>query len=706
MRSRRTLRGQLGLYMQWPIFLAVLVIIMNAVVAFIDTGAALAMCGFSIVYVLLSILIYVFSRRRLMAGLVEFSADYAWIQKKLLSDLDIPYVVTDQSGRLLWMNDLFMEMARETRGRNRTLMAMFPEVTKEILRDVEETTSIHTMYGDRCYRMDLKLIPMEEIDPAEETDPMQEPGPMGSALPEERTGGAAGRIHSAPATSDLIAVYLFDETELLRYRQEITDQKMVAGLIYLDNYDEALESIEEVRRSLLMALIERRINKYVAGMNGVVKKMEKDKYFFIIKQYYVEELREQRFSILEDVKSVNIGNEMAVTLSIGLGMNGDTYGQNYEFARMAIDMALGRGGDQAVIKNGEKIEYFGGKSQQQEKTTRVKARVKAHALRELMGTKEKILIMGHRLGDIDSFGASVGIYRIAAALDRKAHIVINDITSSVRPMYERFTPAAGYPEDLFLRGAAALEKADANTLLVVVDVNRPAITEEPELLKKVKTIVVLDHHRQGSEIIDNAVLSYVEPNASSACEMVAEVVQYIADDIRIRPQEADAMYAGIVIDTNYFNNQTGVRTFEAAAYLRRSGADITRVRKAFREEMVNYQARARAVGEAEVFEGAFAISVCPSAGIENPTIVAAQAANELLGIRGIKASVVLSEYNGVIFLSARSMDEVNVQVMMEKLGGGGHRSIAGAQLKGVTIDEAKERLKAVIREMIADGDVQ
>lgn len=415
-------------------------------------------------------------------------------------------------------------------------------------------------------------------------------------------------------------------------------------------------------------------------------------------------MREQRFSILEEVKAVNIGNEMSVTLSIGLGMNGGSYGQNYEFARMAIDMALGRGGDQAVIKSAEKIEYFGGKSQQQEKTTRVKARVKAHALRELMETKDRLLIMGHRLGDVDSFGASVGIYRIATALDKKAHIVINEVTSSVRPVMERFVNNQ-YPDDLFLNGEQAAELVDANTILVVVDVNRPSITDAPQLLQMVKTIVVLDHHRQSSEIIDNAVLSYVEPYASSACEMVAEVLQYIADDIKIKSQEADAMYAGIVIDTNNFNNQTGVRTFEAAAYLRRCGADITRVRKLFRDDMENYKARAQAVNQAEVFEKAFAISECPTQGIENPTIVAAQAANELLEIKGIKASVVMSKYNGMIYLSARSIDEVNVQVMMERLGGGGHRAMAGAQLKGVSIDEAKQKLKEVIKEMIEKGEV-
>ena len=561
------------------------------------------------------------------------------------------------------------------------MLTLFPDITKEELSGIEESVSLHTSFRESKYRMDLKPVLMD----SKEQD--------------------SGILEAGKQKNSLVAVYLFDETEVLKYRQEIDDQKMVAGLIYLDNYDEALESVEEVRRSLLMALINRKINKYISGMTGVVKELEKDKYFFAIKQHYIPELREQRFSILEEVKAVNIGNEMSVTLSIGLGMGGETYGQNYEFARMAIDMALGRGGDQAVIKSAEKIEYFGGKSQQQEKTTRVKARVKAHALRELMESKDRLLIMGHRLSDVDSFGAAIGIYRIATALNKKAHVVINEITSSVRPVMERFLNNQDYPDDLFLNGEQAAELVDANTILVVVDVNRPSITDAPQLLQMVKTIVVLDHHRQSSEIIDNAVLSYVEPYASSACEMVAEVLQYIADGIRVKPQEADAMYAGIVIDTNNFNNQAGVRTFEAAAYLRRNGADITRVRKLFRDDMVNYKARAQAVNQAEVFEESFAISECPADGIENPTIVAAQAANELLEIKGIKASIVMSQYNGMIYLSARSIDEVNVQVMMERLGGGGHRAVAGAQLKEMNIEEAKEKLKEVIREMMEKGEV-
>ncbi len=681
MNEKTKIKGQLGLYLQWPLFLGILVILTNIAVAAFSAAAGLTMSIFTLLYFVTAVFLYAYKRKKLLADLIEFSADYAWVQKRLLSDLDLPYAMVDETGRLLWMNERFAELIKEEKGGNRTLLTLFPDITKEELSGIEESVSLHTSFRESKYRMDLKPVLMDSKEQA------------------------SGILETGKQKNSLVAVYLFDETEVLKYRQEIDDQKMVAGLIYLDNYDEALESVEEVRRSLLMALINRKINKYISGMTGVVKELEKDKYFFAIKQHYIPELREQRFSILEEVKAVNIGNEMSVTLSIGLGMGGETYGQNYEFARMAIDMALGRGGDQAVIKSAEKIEYFGGKSQQQEKTTRVKARVKAHALRELMESKDRLLIMGHRLSDVDSFGAAIGIYRIATALNKKAHVVINEITSSVRPVMERFLNNQDYPDDLFLNGEQAAELVDANTILVVVDVNRPSITDAPQLLQMVKTIVVLDHHRQSSEIIDNAVLSYVEPYASSACEMVAEVLQYIADGIRVKPQEADAMYAGIVIDTNNFNNQAGVRTFEAAAYLRRNGADITRVRKLFRDDMVNYKARAQAVNQAEVFEEAFAISECPADGIENPTIVAAQAANELLEIKGIKASIVMSQYNGMIYLSARSIDEVNVQVMMERLGGGGHRAVAGAQLKEMNIEEAKEKLKEVIREMMEKGEV-
>ncbi len=678
MKETIKVKGQLKAYLSWPLLLSLFFVFGNIAVAVVSNTGAFVMFPFTAAYIAMAGWIYLYRRKRVLGGLIEFSAEYAWIQKQLLAEMEVPYGLTDEEGRILWANDAMKEILKEKKALRKSLPSLFPEVTKTELSAAEES-HVHTVYGDRKFRMDIRPVYVSE---AEEDE---------NAI--------------VDGNQKMVAIYLFDETEILQYRQEITDEKMVAGLIYLDNYEEALESVEEVRRSLLTALIDRKINKYIGSMDGVVKKTEKDKYFFMIKQKHMEEIQEERFSILEDVKSVNIGNEMAVTLSIGIGMNGESYNQNYEYARISIDMALGRGGDQAVVKDGGKIKYYGGKSQQLEKATRVKARVKAHALRELMETKDRLLIMGHKLGDIDSFGASIGIFRIATSLNKKSHIVINEVTTSVQPMMDRFLENPEYPEDLFLNGAQAAELVDANTMLVVVDVNRPSITDAPELLHMVKTIVVMDHHRQSSEIIQNAVLSYVEPYASSACEMAAEVLQYIADDIKIKPAEADAMYAGIVIDTLNFTNQTGVRTFEAAAYLRRNGADVTRVRKLFRDNMAEYKARASAITSAEVYRESFSIGICPSEGLQSPTIVGAQAANELLDIKGIKASVVLTEYHGKIYMSARSIDEVNVQVMMEQLGGGGHRTVAGAQLEGVTIEEAKKRIKDVINSMLEKGDI-
>ena len=680
MKEKRKVRGELRIYLQWPILLSALVVAMNLVVGMLSAIAGLVMFGFTAVYVAIALWLYFYRKRRLLAGLVEFSSDYSWVQKHLLSEMNLPYALADEKGRILWKNQKFQETIADLKGTKKNLTVLFPDITREILSSGQKGC-IHVTYEDRKFRVDLCPVDMN-MEPDEEQE-----------------------LELDESQEKMVAVYLFDETRMLQYEQEINDQKMVSGLIYLDNYDEALESVEEVRRSLLTALIDRKISKYITSLYGVVKKIEKDKYFFAIKQKYVETLRENRFSILEEVKTVNIGNEMAVTLSIGLGMNGETYMQNYEFSRTAIDMALGRGGDQAVIKDGTHIQYYGGKSQQTEKATRVKARVKAHALRELMETKDRLLIMGHKMGDIDSLGAAIGIYRIAMAMNKKANIVFNDITSSVRPMIERFTGSSEYPEDMFIKTKDALGLADPNTMLVVVDVNRPSIASAPELLQAVKTIVVLDHHRQSSEIITNAVLSYVEPYASSTCEMVAEVLQYIADVIKIKSAEADAMYAGIVIDTNNFTNQAGVRTFEAAAYLRRNGADVTRVRKMFRDNMADYKARARTISNAEIFMDCFAISECPAEGIESPTIIGAQAANELLNIIGMKATFVLTPFNGIIYVSARSIDEVNVQVVMEKLGGGGHRTIAGAQLKDMTADQAREKLKDVLRAMMEKGDI-
>ena len=569
-------------------------------------------------------------------------------------------------------------------GRNyhKSITTLFSNITREFLQKHEDAQDITIEKKERIFRISLNRIYFDDI--------MEE----------------SKEIDVKGSDEFLTALYLFDETELQHCRQENLDQKQVSALVYIDNYDEALDSIEDVKRSLLIALVDRKVNQYFSKMDALVRKIEKDKYFVVFKYKYLQKLMDDRFSVLEDVKTVKVGNEMAVTLSIGVGIKGTSYNENYEQARAAIDLALGRGGDQVVVKNGEDIAYFGGKAKQVERNTRVKARVKAHALHEIIESRENVIIMGHSLTDVDSLGAGIGIFCAARVLGKKAQIVINEPTTSIRPLMECFTPEKGYPEDMFINSEIAIEEVSRNSLVMVVDTNRPSYTECPELLTRTDTIVVFDHHRQGSEVIENPLLSYIEPYASSACEMVAEVLQYFQEGFKLSPAEADCIYAGILIDTNNFMTKTGVRTFEAAAYLRRSGAEVTRVRKMLRNDMACYKARAEAVRHAEVYRGAFAISVCPSEDVESPTIVGAQAANELLNIIGIKASFVLTEYAGKIYISSRSIDEINVQLIMERMGGGGHLNVAGAQLTGCTISEAKHAIMRTIDEMLEEGDIQ
>lgn len=683
MKKRIRLKGRIRTYILFGIYLGILLCVVDIAIAMIDFRAGLLLGFFLIFYFVVTLTLYFYNKPIIMNELISFATEYGQIQRKLLRDLEIPYALLDDSGKVIWTNTAFDQVIHHPKGYNKSITSLFPTITRDRLPDdtgVDEA-QYEIEHEEREYVAKFKKISLKEM--AEHSDMIDAEGYNGY----------------------LIAMYLFDETALHIALQEVDDQSLAVGMIYLDNYEEALESVEEVRRSLLIALIDRKVNKYISALDGISKKLEKDKYLIILRKKAIAQLQENRFDLLEEVKTVNIGNEMAVTMSIGVGLNGLTYAQNYEFSRNAIDLALGRGGDQAVIKTPESITYYGGKSQQVEKNTRVKARVKAHALREIITGKDRVLVMGHRMPDVDSFGSAVGIYRIAITLGRKSHIVLDEATTAIQPLVDLFKDNPEYESDMIITGQEAMELAGNNTVLVVVDVNKPSITECPELLRYCKSVVVLDHHRQGTETIENATLSYVEPYASSACEMVSEILQYTYDNIKIRPEEADSMYSGIMVDTNNFVTKTGVRTFEAAAFLRRNGADVTRVRKMFREDAQEYKARADAVSQAEIYKQYFAISICNAEDLPSPTVIGAQAANELLNIKGIKASFVLTDYQGKIYVSARSIDEVNVQIVMERMGGGGHLNVAACQMEGVGIVEAIGALKRTIDVMLEKGEI-
>ncbi len=664
-----------------PIYLGVLFVVLNIAVYLWDIQSGIVVTLFVCIYLLSVCVFYSRSKQGLLREFLNMSRYFDKDQIALIDNLDIPYVIMAYDSKILWMNKKFMSEFEKAEDYHKAIAGVFPSLSREILLQIEETDIVTLERDGRYFRAFIRRMPLEAY--------------------------SGELIDAAPGDDELFifVMYIIDETKRYTLIKKYEEEKMAVGLIYIDNYDDVLENVEEIKASLLAALIDKRISQYFENKDVIIKKYDQDKYLAVFKQHHLDEFKENKFSILEDTKEVKVGNGMAVTLSIGIGAKGEDYTANYNSAKAAIDIALGRGGDQAVLKEGDEISYYGNKTRQVEKVTRVKARIKAQALQEIMESAERVLIMGHHIGDVDSFGSAIGIYRAASLMEKEAHIVLDEITSSIRPMKAMFTPEDGWAEDMFVNPDRAVELYNKNTVVMVVDCNRPSYTECPELLEIAESIVVFDHHVQGKERIENALLSYIEPYASSACEMVTEVLQYFSEDIRLSEAEADCLYAGIIIDTNNFTTKTGVRTFEAAAYLRRAGANVERVRKMLQNDMAAYRARAEAVRRAEAFHGVFAISVCPSEGVESPTVVGAQAANELLNIIGIKASFVLTEYQNMIYVSSRSIDEIDVQTIMEKMGGGGHLNVAGAQLKGYSIDEAEDFIKNTLDDMIEKGDI-
>lgn len=682
MKRGLKLKGMLRLYLKWPLFLSILFIIMDIQLFVINRRIGVIGAVYCVIFILITLILNFFGKKGIRRDLVQFAENYGKMQMSMIKEMDIPYAVLSEEGQLLWGNDKFLQVIVNKKAARRSITNIFPEITQNILPKLPEPKEAHVQAGERYYRCVMNLI----VD-------------SGSSVGGEEELAFDQMLD----TKRIIAMCLYEETEVINLEKVREAENLVVGLLYIDNYDELIDSIDEVRQALTMALIDRKVNKYMQSIDAISKKLEKDKFFFAFKQKYLDGLMSSRFSILEEIRNINLGNDQSATISIGIGVGKGTYMERYEWARGAMDLALGRGGDQAVVKNGEKEQFFGGKRVQIERNTRVKARVKAHVLKELIEGKERVVVMGHSIGDVDSFGACVGIYRIAKTLNRKAHIVVDEVNSSVKPIMERFY-SKDYESDLLIDGEEAKELVDESTLLVIVDVNKGSYTECPDLIDMAQSVVVIDHHRQAGDAITKALLFYIEPYASSACEMVAEISQYIGNGLRLRPAEAEAMYAGIMIDTNYFTDKAGVRTFEAMAYLRRSGADVVRVRKLFREDIKEYKIKAAAIQDTELYLGEYAIAESLAEGVESPTVLGAKIANSLLDINGVKASFVLTKYNGKIYISARSIDELNVQVMMERLGGGGHINMAGAQLKDMSMEEAKAIIRETIDNMITEGE--
>ena len=499
----------------------------------------------------------------------------------------------------------------------------------------------------------------------------------------------------------MMILYFIDETEKVKLKQENEDKKICVGIIMIDNYEEVTQRVDAEQKTQLMAKVESTIYDWVNETNGILVKADRDTYVYVFEQKNLEKIKEEKFAILDSIKNLVRKDKIQLTLSIAISNEGDTERDVYKSASAAMDVILGRGGDQAVIRQNGKYLFFGGKVEEVEKRTKVKARIVAHALEELIKENDKIMIMGHTNPDIDAIGSALGIYRIAKTLGKEARIVANVETPSIKDLYESIKDQY---QEIFISSETALAQVDSATLIVVVDTHKKTYVESPELLTKTNKIVVIDHHRRSADFIDNSILTFQEVYASSAAELVTEIIQYTQNEVELSEVEAEALYAGIMMDTKNFTFKTGVRTFEAAAYLRRCGVDIIKVKKWFQSDLESYNTISEIVRKAEIVRDSIGISIYDVQEKET-SLICAKAADELLTIGNITASFVLGLMeDGKVCISGRSIGDVNVQMILEKLGGGGHITLAGAQLENVTIDEAKQELISKINEYFEEKE--
>ena len=496
----------------------------------------------------------------------------------------------------------------------------------------------------------------------------------------------------------MMILYFIDETEKVKLKQENEDKKICVGIIMIDNYEEVTQRVDAEQKTQLMAKVESTIYDWVNETNGILVKADRDTYVYVFEQKNLEKIKEEKFAILDSIKNLVRKDKIQLTLSIAISNEGDTERDVYKSASAAMDVILGRGGDQAVIRQNGKYLFFGGKVEEVEKRTKVKARIVAHALEELIKENDKIMIMGHTNPDIDAIGSALGIYRIAKTLEKEAKIVANVETPSIKDLYESIKDQY---QEVFISSETALAQVDSGTLIIVVDTHKKTYVESPELLTKTNKIVIIDHHRRSADFIDNSILTFQEVYASSAAELVTEIIQYIDRKIELKPIEIESLYGGIMVDTKNFTFKTGVRTFEAAAYLRKFGVDIIKVKKWFQADLESYNVIANIVKNAEMIDHSIAISIYDETG-KNANTICAKAADELLTISDITASFVIGDTGDNICISGRSIGEINVQLILEKLGGGGHITLAGAQLENMTLEEAKTELINRINEYFSE----
>lgn len=596
----------------------------------------------------------------------NLSLDMDETTKKAIMNLPIPLCILEFDGSINWYNNKFYDMtgSADLLGENIDNIIKNLNLRKALNENKEMYTDV--VYKGRQYTVVYNVIKNEQNNNAKY----------------------------------LMMLYWIDKTDYLKLQTEYENDKNVIMLIQIDEYDEVLKSTPEENKSFITIELEKILSSVLENnLKGALKKTSKDKYMYITTQAGLKKLQENKFNLLDTIREINCKNTLPVTISIGVGIKGESLYDNLQLASGGLDLALGRGGDQAVVKTKDKFEFYGGKSKAVEKTTKVKSRLIGYALKEVISQSEKIYIMGHRYPDLDAIGAALGVFEICKSCDKSANIVLDNINESIEELAKKIKKV-DYYKDLFITKEEAIKNCNKNTVVIVVDTHRPSYTECPELLQMGK-VIVIDHHRRGVEFIKDTVLLFHEIYVSSTCEMVTELIQYLEDDVKINKLTAEALLAGINLDTKFFAFKTGVRTFQAASYLKKMGADTIEAKKLFKTDVSDFIAKADIIKNTKIIDNKICIAYSKSE-ISNINIVIAKAADELLDIKNVEASFILGKKEDTIFISARSLGRINVHVLMEKLGGGGHIDIAGAQLKNISLSDAYAKVNQIIQQYLEE----
>lgn len=592
--------------------------------------------------------------------------------KTSLVNSPFPLIIMETDGNIIWKSSKFVSEFANT-DINNTIKALAKEIKLDILESKLNKETIKNSSIEK------------EVEIGKNTYKI-----LGEYLKSKRR----------KQNEYMMTLYFVNQTEYLKTLKDLKDEESCIGLIMIDNYDEMIDLLPDDKKTLILAEVEKKIFDWATKNNGAIVKSDRRTYAYFIEQKDLETIKEEKFDILDEIKEIDTDETVSVTLSIAISNEGETNYEKYKSAQTAMDIVLGRGGDQAVIRENEKYTFFGGRTLEVEKRTKVKARTVARALEQIIEESENVIIMGHTNPDIDCIGSSLGIYRLVKALGKEANIVNTTSGLSIDSFIQAIKDEEEY-ENIFVNKTEALNKITENTLLIVVDTNKNNYVEVPELLDKTSKIVVIDHHRKSPEFIENTMLTFHEVYASSAAELVTEILQYAETQIELTSLEAEGLYGGIMTDTKNFTFKTGVRTFEAAAFLRKKGVDILKVKKWFQSDLKNYNQIADIVKNAEITNDTIGISIYEKEN-KNANLICAKAADELLTISDITASFVLGKTGDKIYVSGRSIGDINVQLILEKLGGGGHITVAGAQLEGMTIEEAKQELIIRINEYFSE----